>query len=141
MSRQEVDTSAGYERSDVTIKGVAYFIVGLAAVTAFLMALMVWMQASFENHKVAQEAAARPATRVAVEGLAHPPEPVIQGAPGSRFELADPVVEMEAHLESMHEILTTSAWVDRERRIVRIPIDHAKKLLLERGVPVRGENR
>jgi hypothetical protein len=56
-----------------------------------------------------------------------PLEPVLQGAPGSRFPLEDPVREMEA--------------LRREQRAKldggRLPIERAKKLLAERGLPVR----
>jgi len=38
------------------------------------------------------------------------------------------------------EILTTYGWVDRNAGIVRIPIDAAMKLTLERGLPARSEN-
>ena len=35
-------------------------------------------------------------------------------------------------------MLTTYGWVDKNAGTVRIPIDRAKELLLERGLPVRG---
>ena len=33
--------------------------------------------------------------------------------------------------------LTTYGWADEEKRAVRIPIDQAMKLLVERGLPAR----
>jgi hypothetical protein len=35
------------------------------------------------------------------------------------------------------EMLTTYGWVDQNQGVVRIPIDRAKTLLIERGLPVR----
>ena len=37
-----------------------------------------------------------------------------------------------------HEVLTTYGWTDKNAGVVRIPIERAKDLLLERGLPVRG---
>ena len=37
-----------------------------------------------------------------------------------------------------HEMLTTYGWMDRNAGIVRLPIERAKELILERGLPVRG---
>jgi hypothetical protein len=34
-------------------------------------------------------------------------------------------------------LLTTYGWADRENGVVRIPIDRAMELLLERGLPAR----
>ena len=44
---------------------------------------------------------------------------------------------MEAHREREDELLGSYGWVDRNAGVVRIPIDQAKRLLLERGLPVR----
>ena len=37
-----------------------------------------------------------------------------------------------------HEMLTTYGWMDQSAGIVRLPIERAKDLILERGLPVRG---
>ena len=41
---------------------------------------------------------------------------------------------MRAHEE---DILNSYGWVDRGNNVVRIPIDRAMKLTLERGLPSR----
>jgi hypothetical protein len=38
-------------------------------------------------------------------------------------------------------VLTTYAWVDRNAGTVRIPVDRAKDLALERGLPARREEQ
>ena len=38
-----------------------------------------------------------------------------------------------------NDVLHTYGWVDRSAGAVRIPIDKAKDLLMERGLPVRGK--
>ena len=129
--------SAPYEKSDVNIRSIVLFTVALVVTTAFGMWLMVWMFGALGEREDELDRAIPRATRVPVELPQHPPEPVIQGAPGSRFELQHPMVEMHVWRETEQRRLTTSAWVDRNARTVRIPIEHAKLLLLERGIAVR----
>jgi len=47
-------------------------------------------------------------------------------------------MNLKAFREHEHEILTTYGWADKSAGVVRIPIDRAKDLLIERGLPVRG---
>lgn len=48
-----------------------------------------------------------------------------------------PREELEAVREAELDVLTTYGWVDRDEGVVRIPIDRAMELLVERGVPAR----
>lgn len=50
-----------------------------------------------------------------------------------------PVGEAFKQLRATEDaILTTYGWVDREKGVVRIPIDRAIDLLAQRGLPTRG---
>jgi len=57
-----------------------------------------------------------------------PPQPRLQVAPPA---------DMRVFLAREDAVLSSYAWVDRPQKIVRIPIDRAKTLLLERGFPIR----
>ncbi len=57
-----------------------------------------------------------------------PPEPRLQTQP--REDLR----EMRARED---EILTSYGWIDKNAGVVRIPIDRAMKMTVERGLPVR----
>jgi hypothetical protein len=46
---------------------------------------------------------------------------------------------LEAIYESQIESLHTYGWVDQEEGVVRLPIERAKDLLLEQGLPVRDQ--
>jgi hypothetical protein len=59
---------------------------------------------------------------------APPPEPRLQTAP------ADDMAALRAREDS---ILHSYGWVDRAHEIVRVPIDEAKKKILEKGLPSR----
>ncbi len=54
------------------------------------------------------------------------PEPALQVAPG---------LALEALRKSEAIELNSAAWIDRERGVVRIPIDRAIELLSKRGLP------
>lgn len=57
-----------------------------------------------------------------------PPAPLIQEHPG---------VELQGYLKEQRQILDSYGWVDRKAGIVRIPINQAMSLLLQKGLPVR----
>ena len=133
VSRPKVD----YQRGDVNIRSVVIFGVGLALATGFSLLLMWILFVQLESREAGLAEDLQPPTRVAREGERSPPEPILQGSPGSKFELRDPRVEMEAFQLSQEEWLAGFGWVDEKAGVVRIPIDRAKKLLLERGLPVR----
>ena len=131
------NSEATYEHSDVSIRGIVLFTIGLIVATAIVMWLMAWLFLDFEDRAATAEAAEIPRTRVTDARPEHPPEPVLQGAPGSRFELQDPVVEMEDWRRQEREMMEQTGWIDRNEGTVRIPVERAKALLLERGLPVR----
>ena len=39
------------------------------------------------------------------------------------------------------QVLTTYGWVDRNAGVVRIPIDEAMKLAIQRGLPARAVSK
>jgi hypothetical protein len=102
-----------YERSDADPRLVVALAVGVAA---FLIVTPFALLAVYPgSHRL--EAAARPLP---------PPQPRLQVDP--RADLARLHAEEQAQL-------TGYGWIDRNRQIVRIPIDSAMKLLAERGWP------
>jgi len=60
-----------------------------------------------------------------------PPEPRLQTTPVPNRKL---IVEQE------NKQLTTYGWVNAKSGVVRIPVDQAMKLLVERGLPARNES-
>src|SRR5205823_11440163 len=57
-----------------------------------------------------------------------PPPPRIQSNPGA---------DMQSYWQSQQTLLNTYGWIDRQNGIVRMPIDRAMEVLLERGLPTR----
>lgn len=61
-----------------------------------------------------------------------PPEPRIE---------EHPEMELKRLREREDRLLSTYGWTDRKAGIVRIPIDRAMELQLQRGFPVRGASK
>jgi hypothetical protein len=130
-------TEKNYEPADLSVKRVvgAGLILALATIASF--GLMFGAYQLFEKREQATDAATMPATRVAMDGPQRPPEPILQGSPGSRFELRDPLPEMIEMHEQEAARLGGYGWVDRPAGKAHIPIVEAKKLVLQRGLASR----
>jgi hypothetical protein len=115
-----------HESSDVNVRGVFAFAGGLTIATVFI-GFCVWVLFQYFNAREAKAIppqyplAAQAETRV-------PPEPRLQTNP--RQDLSD----LRARED---QALTTYGWVDKNAAIVRIPIDRAMQLTVERGLPTR----
>ena len=118
-----------HEESDVDIRAIFGFGAGLMAV-AFVVFLMIYVLFGFFDGR---ERLSGPAEYpLAAQANKVPPEPRLQEHP--REDLR----ELRARED---EILTSYGWVDKNAGVVRIPIDAAMKLTLERGLPARQETR
>lgn len=117
-----------HETSDINIRAVLGFGLGLI-VAGMMIHVAIWLLFQFfatrEASRVAPQypLAAGQANRV-------PPEPRLQINP--RQDLRDLLAQED-------QLLTTYGWVDKSTGVVRMPIDRAMKLTVERGFPVRGE--
>ncbi len=128
MSDSHSDSSAvQHEESDVNVGGILGFAAALLVV-AIVIHVAMWglfryfeASAAHEQPQPTYPLATRQEQRL-------PPEPRLQINP--KQDLAD----LRAAEE---ETLTTYGWVDRNAGVVRIPIEEAMKLTLQRGLPAR----
>ena len=117
-----------HEESDVNIRAILGFAAGLLVVAA-VVHLLIYVLFGYFNHREGATVAAE-YPLAAAQGQRQPPEPRLQTDP--RQDLAD----LRARED---EILASYGWVDRNAGVVRIPIEAAMKLTLERGLPARTE--
>ena len=117
-----------HEESDVNIRAIFGFGGGLMAVAVVVLLVIYVLFGFFDGRERATVPAEYP---LAAQADKVPPEPRLQEHP--REDLS----ELRARED---EILTSYGWVDRNAGVVRIPIDAAMKLTLERGLPARAEN-
>jgi hypothetical protein len=102
-----------YERSDADPRLIAALALGVAA---FLIVTPFGLLAVYPG---ADRLGASPAERPL------PPQPRLQVRPKSDLDV----------LHAMErERLTSFGWVDRDRKVVRIPVERAMGLLAERGL-------
>jgi len=117
-----------HEESDVNILAIFGFGGGLMAVAVVVLLVIYVLFGFFDGRERATVPAEYP---LAAQADKVPPEPRLQEHP--REDLS----ELRARED---EILSSYGWVDRNAGVVRIPIDAAMKLTLERGLPARAEN-
>ena len=131
MAHEErVNPEVHHEHSDVNIRAILTFGVVLTVVAAVIHLLIYVLFGYFNSREGVQKRATYP---LAVEQENRkPPEPRLQTDP--RQDLADLRAKED-------DALTTYGWVDRNAGVVRIPIDQAMKLTLERGLAARQEKK
>jgi hypothetical protein len=115
--------AGGHETSDVDVRGLAYFGGGLFLVLVLTILSMRWVFFHFAKS----------------QPLGPPPTPFENARtlpPAPRLQV-EPRLELEHYRQEQQQMLESYGWVDRPNGIVRIPIDRAIALLLERGLPTR----
>jgi len=130
-----VNPETRHEESDVNVRAllwsVVVFIV-LAAVThALLYAQFHFLRRHF-NKEASQPLTmmARPSPVPAAPRLQ--PFPNDERPPGA----TTPVTDMEEMRAAEDEAMNKPGWVDQKKGVVRLPIETAKKLVVQRGLPV-----
>jgi hypothetical protein len=120
-------THPGYETSDANVGRVVLITVVLGVVVTCVLFGVTALMGSFERSAAERASGLHP---LAVD--APPPGPQLQ---------ADPAAELAEHRALELRRTSEYAWVDAERGIVRIPVEHAMELIAERGVPSREKER
>jgi hypothetical protein len=117
-------------------------VVILTATTLVCQLLMFVLLRAFQ-HQSADAGTVSPLApvvtdRVGVDGRVYPDVRDIGRPDGTQPRLLvneyRNLADYRAHEQ---EMLTTYGWVDRGEGMVRIPVERAKDLLIERGLPVR----
>jgi hypothetical protein len=129
------------EGDGVSYAGIVWFVVILTATTLGCQGLMwgmLWLFKHQATPVAVSPVAAAVGERQALEGRVYPDVHAV-GNPTSQPKL---LVNEPANLSDFrakeHETLSTYGWVDKNAGVVRIPIERAKELILERGFPTRG---
>jgi hypothetical protein len=119
---ESADTS--YELSDISPNKILWFGLGLALLIVAVVLINYGLFQYFHRSETRRRLPPSPLSY----GVEPPPEPRLVTRPGADLE------EMRAEED---QILNSYGWIDRDRGIVRLPVDRAIELLAERGLPVR----
>jgi hypothetical protein len=111
------------EGDGINYRGIVWFVV-ILVLTTLVCQLLMWGLFDFFARQAAREDTARPPL-AAPAGQPAPPPNLLTDEPGN----------LRQFREKEDAILTTYDWIDKNAGTVRIPIDRAKALLLERGIP------
>jgi hypothetical protein len=125
MAKQPSHEIYSHETTDADVRPIVLAGVALAIVATIVLVISVGLFRFF-----VERPAQAPPNPMAAENPLFPPAPRIE---------VHPSTELEELRESEDRTLTTYGWVDRKAGTVRIPIDRAMELQLQRGFPVRKE--
>jgi hypothetical protein len=114
-----------HESRDANARTLAYFGAGIFVVLALVLIAMKWL---FFHFAATQPLGPPPTPFETVRAL--PPEPRLQVAPAQ---------DWETYWQGQQDILNHYGWVNKQQGVVRLPIDQAMELLLQRGLPVRAQ--
>ncbi len=139
-----VNPATKHETSDVNVKALLGFVVVFlvfAVITHIVLYLLFHRYKAMFSTDTNQPLTAieRPA------GADVPEEPRLQpfkakDAKGTDVPptAATPVIDMETMRHNEEEALNHPGWVDQKAGRVRLPIDLAKQIVVQRGLPVNG---
>jgi hypothetical protein len=143
---EEVDTSLGYEKTDVGVGGIVVFLTALAIFVAVTGVLCVGI-GKVINSEIAK--ADGPTTKWnhpvdvrTLGNMATSPElqkqfaQLTQRFPSPRLQTDDGYQEVTDIHAKEDLLLENYSWIDESRGSVRIPIERAMELIAERGLPV-----
>jgi hypothetical protein len=116
--------AAGHETRDISIRAIVGFGLALAVLTGIVLAAMWGVFRVFERRENKRD---QPLPPMIAANLRRTPS-------GPRLE-PDPLAPRQRLRAQESAVLTTAAWVDRDHGVVRIPVDRAMELLVQRGLP------
>ncbi len=124
------------EGDGISYKGLTWSMIALAIITVFCYVIVVGFFKFMESRAVAGDTPRAPLA-------AAPVQPAIQdgrmvGGPASvpNLLVSEPMNLQKFRADEERQ-LSSYGWVDQNTGVVRLPIDRAKALLLERGLTVR----
>ena len=145
----KVDTSLGYEGSDVKVTGIVVFLTALAIFVAVTGVLCIGIGKVINNEIAKADGPVtkwnHPVDVRKLGNLASSPEIQNQFAqlanrfPSPRLQTDDGYQEVTDIHAKEDLLLENYSWVDEGKGTVRIPIERAMELIAQRGLPVAPE--
>jgi hypothetical protein len=144
--KHEVDASAGYERSDASVTGIAVFMVSLLTFVAVVGLLCYGIGAWFNARMNREDGPNSKWTKtVDVRQLGNMPSSpemqnkvaqLMQSFPTPRVQIDNGDQDI-ADLHAREDLLLGNySWIDKSKGTVRIPIERAMELIAQQGLPV-----
>src|SRR5579862_2944177 len=133
-----------YERRDITVAGVVYFLIGLGLAIVFVYFIANGIFAFLNKRYETEQPPVNPLVTKGPEDTRRIPPQfgndyekyLKEGFPAPQLEVNERT-ELNGERLREEDTLSTYGWVDQAAGKVRIPIDRAMDLLVQRGLPVR----
>jgi hypothetical protein len=143
---EEIDASAGYERTDASVTGIAVFLVSLLIFVAVIGMLCYgiggWFNARMNREDGPNSKWTKTVDVRQLGNLPSSPElqnkmaEITQTFPTPRL-LTDDGDQDVADMHAREDLLLSNySWVDQSKGAIRIPIEQAMQLIAQRGLPV-----
>jgi len=136
-----------YERRDIRIADVVYFLIGLALAVVFVYFIAKGLFWYLDTRYEIEQPPVSPLVSTAPTDTRRIPPQfgnnyekyLEQDFPAPQLEINERTELNDIRLRE-EDTLSTYGWVDQKSGTVRIPIDRAMDLLVERGLPVRSQS-
>jgi hypothetical protein len=138
--------NGGYERSDIGVAPILYFLLGLAVAGVLAFLVVDGLYHFLDKRSEAEQTPVNPLVTNAPADTRHIP-PEYKGDYGKYLDknFPSPQLEIDEHTKltevrlQEEQTLATYDWIDKNAGTVRIPIDRAMDLIAQRGLPVRAQ--
>jgi hypothetical protein len=134
--------NGGYERRDIGVALILYFLGGLAAAGILVYFIVMGVYSYLEKRSEAQQAPVSPLVTNAptdTRKLSSDYKDYLkQNFPSPQLEI-DERGQLDKIRIDEEQTLSTYDWVDQKAGTIRIPIDRAMDLIAQRGLPVRAQ--
>jgi hypothetical protein len=126
-----------YERRDISVRGVLYFLVGLAVGVVFVYLVVAGIYSYLDKRAASEQAPVNPLITNSPADTRHISTDYPQDTfPNPRLETDERGQLNDIRLKE-EQTLSTYDYIDKNAGTVRIPIDRAMDLIAQRGLPTR----
>jgi hypothetical protein len=116
-----------HEDRDIDARSILWFVAAMVVAGVMIFGILWWMRQSLES----RVRASRPDAPVSAKGRLRLPEDAAK-IPAPQLETLPSQVRDRLTAEEQR-LATTHGWVDRDKGIVRVPLDRAMELVLKEG--------
>lgn len=121
MRSDQINSDVHYEHRDVNIRAMAWLGAAIVVTAVVLHVALYFLYAGFR------------AGAVESGRVSKAEEPALKQASAQPRLQVDPITDINQLKADENKKLTSYGWVNREKGVVRIPIEQAMKLLADRG--------
>jgi hypothetical protein len=129
------NAEVGYEQRDLSAKGIFAFLIGLAVATVVFTFMLKGLYVILDRYEQEHQTPPGPLVVDVPKDTRHVPADARMKFPEPRLEV-DERTQLNDFLTQQDDQLSTYGYVDRQAGVVRIPIEQAMKMVVQKGLPV-----